>query len=156
MQFDHEIDAFIKEFVTDLQSKSAAVFAGAGMSKASGYVDWPELLRDIATELGLTVDKENDLISLAQYHVNHRVERLQQLGFSGCGAYLELENGYFYPQSPILHPQEVLALASGDLTWQFGAPGLLVSESGTDIHHFLDVGVFVGRIPKIVESVEIQ
>lgn len=75
MQFDHEIDAFIKEFVTDLQSKSAAVFAGAGMSKVSGYVDWPELLRDIATELGLTVDKENDLISLAQYHVNHRGNR---------------------------------------------------------------------------------
>jgi len=41
------------------------------MSKGSGYVDWPTLLKDIAYELGLDVDKEHDLISLAQYHVNH-------------------------------------------------------------------------------------
>jgi Sir2- and TIR-associating SLOG family/SIR2-like domain len=40
------------------------------MSKAVGYVDWPELLRDIAEELGLTVEREHDLISLAQFHVN--------------------------------------------------------------------------------------
>lgn len=83
-------------------------------------------------------------------------ERLRQLGFSGCGEYLELENGYFYPQSPISHSQEVLAFASGDLTWQFGAPGLLVSANEKDIHHYLDVGVFVGRTPKIVESINIQ
>lgn len=83
-------------------------------------------------------------------------ERLRQLGFSGCGDYLELENGYFYPQSPISNSQQVLTFASGDLIWQFGAPGLLVSANGTDIHRFLDVGVFVGRIPKISESINIE
>ena len=67
-----EIEAFIKEFVNDLTENNAAIFAGAGMSKACGYVSWPELLRDIAEELELSVDKEHDLISLAQYHVNER------------------------------------------------------------------------------------
>lgn len=72
MSPDHVIESFIKDFVQDLHNDSAAIFAGAGMSKGSGYVDWPELLRDIGKELGLNVDKEHDLISLAQFHVNTR------------------------------------------------------------------------------------
>ncbi|MGV8898663.1 MAG: SIR2 family protein [Burkholderiaceae bacterium] len=72
MAFDREIEAFIKSFVKDLDERNVAIFAGAGMSKAVGYVNWPELLSDIAEEIGLSVDKEHDLISLAQYHVNHK------------------------------------------------------------------------------------
>lgn len=70
MSFSNEVEAFIKDFVKDLEAGNAAIFAGAGMSKSCGYVDWPELLRDVAFELGLDVDKEHDLISLAQFHVN--------------------------------------------------------------------------------------
>ena len=70
-----EIDAFIDHFVKDLAANDAAIFAGAGMSKAAGYVDWSELLADIAKELGLEIDREWDLISLAQYHVNERDSR---------------------------------------------------------------------------------
>ena len=70
MRFNREIESFIKEFVKDLAENNVAVFAGAGMSKSAGFVNWADLLRDIATELGLSVDKEHDLISLAQYHVN--------------------------------------------------------------------------------------
>jgi hypothetical protein len=72
MKFSSEIEAFIKDFVNDIAENNVAIFAGAGMSKSSGYVCWPELLEDIANELGLSVDKEHDLISLAQYHVNER------------------------------------------------------------------------------------
>lgn len=72
MSFSREIEAFIKDFVKDLEENNVAIFAGAGMSKSCGYVDWPELLRDIADELGLKVEKEHDLISLAQFHVNER------------------------------------------------------------------------------------
>lgn len=72
MTFSREIEAFIKVFVKDLEENNVALFVGAGMSKSSGYVDWPELLRDIATELGLKVEREHDLISLAQFHVNER------------------------------------------------------------------------------------
>ncbi|MCG2462386.1 SIR2 family protein [Flavobacteriaceae bacterium F89] len=70
MKTDRAIESFIKEFVKDLAENNVAVFAGAGMSKSAGYVNWADLLRDIATELGLSVDKEHDLISIAQYHVN--------------------------------------------------------------------------------------
>lgn len=70
MKSNREIESFIKEFVKDLAENNVAVFAGAGMSKSAGFVNWVDLLRDIATELGLSVDKEHDLISLTQYHVN--------------------------------------------------------------------------------------
>jgi hypothetical protein len=72
MSFSPEVEAFIKDFAKDLDSGNAAIFAGAGMSKASGYVDWPELLRDIASEIGLDINREQDLISLAQFHVNQQ------------------------------------------------------------------------------------
>lgn len=70
MKSNRDIESFIKEFVKDLAENNVAVFAGAGMSKSAGFVNWADLLRDIAAELGLSVDKEHDLISLAQYHVN--------------------------------------------------------------------------------------
>lgn len=75
MFINREIDAFVDHFVEALATNSAAIFAGAGMSKAAGAVDWAELLTDIAKELGLEIDKEQDLISLAQYHVNARDSR---------------------------------------------------------------------------------
>ncbi len=72
MKFNNEIEAFIKDFVNDLAENNTAIFVGAGMSKSAGYVNWSELLEDIAEELGLKIDKEYDLISLAQYHVNEK------------------------------------------------------------------------------------
>jgi len=72
MAFSADIEHFIKDFVNDLVENNVAIFAGAGMSKSAGYVDWPSLLSDIADELGLKVDREHDLISLAQYHANDR------------------------------------------------------------------------------------
>ena len=47
-----------------------AIFAGAGLSAPAGFVSWPELLRPIAEELELEVEKETDLVALAQYHCN--------------------------------------------------------------------------------------
>lgn len=72
MNFNNATNAFIKDFVKDLEERSVAIFAGAGISKSAGYVDWPELLRDITSELGLEVEKEADLISVAQFHVNSK------------------------------------------------------------------------------------
>jgi hypothetical protein len=75
------LDEFLKTFTTALDEGYAAIFAGAGLSRSSGFVDWKELLRDIATDLGLSVDVETDLVSLAQFHVNVREgrTRLNQL-----------------------------------------------------------------------------
>lgn len=64
------LDEFIKTYVKAIRQSEAAVFAGAGLSRPSGYVDWKELLRDVANELALNIDKETDLIAVAQYHVN--------------------------------------------------------------------------------------
>lgn len=72
MKSNREIEAFIKDFVKDLTENNVALFAGAGMSKGAGYVDWSELLSDIADEIGLNTKIESDLISLAQYHSNER------------------------------------------------------------------------------------
>lgn len=61
---------FYDDFLNALQSNTMAVFAGAGLSKSAGFVDWKGLLRTIAADLNLDVDKETDLISIAQYNVN--------------------------------------------------------------------------------------
>jgi hypothetical protein len=75
------LEEFLKDFTTALDEGYAALFAGAGLSRPSGYVDWKELLRDVADDLGLSVDVETDLISLAQFHANVRQgrTRLNQL-----------------------------------------------------------------------------
>lgn len=65
-----EMEAFIKKFSKEISDRNAAIFAGAGLSVAAGCVDWKGLLRDVAVDLGLDVDKEYDLISVAQYHYN--------------------------------------------------------------------------------------
>jgi len=63
---------FIEKYLKAINSENAAIFAGAGLSVASGLVNWKELLKDMADELNLDVDKETDLISLAQYYKNEK------------------------------------------------------------------------------------
>jgi hypothetical protein len=66
---------FIKRYAQALASGDVPVFVGAGLSQAAGYVDWRALLRGIATDLGLDVDRETDLIAVAQYHLNEKRSR---------------------------------------------------------------------------------
>jgi NAD-dependent SIR2 family protein deacetylase len=54
----------------ELAEGNLAVFAGAGFSRAAGFVDWKSLLKPIADDLDLDVEKEWDLVTLAQYHAN--------------------------------------------------------------------------------------
>ncbi|WP_284473739.1 MULTISPECIES: SIR2 family protein, partial [Clostridia] len=70
-----EINAFINKYVKEIRNNNAAFFAGAGFSKESGYVDWKTLLEFIASELGLEVEKEHDLVALAQYCYNKHQNR---------------------------------------------------------------------------------
>ncbi len=65
-----EIKEFLSTYTRAIEETTAAIFAGAGLSKPAGFVNWKELLRDIAAEVGLDIDKETDLIAVAQYHVN--------------------------------------------------------------------------------------
>lgn len=63
-------EKFVRDFVTEIESGDAAIFAGAGLSASSGFVNWKELLKDLAEEVDLDIDKEYDLVSVAQYHFN--------------------------------------------------------------------------------------
>ncbi len=60
----------VAELLKDLAEDNLAIFAGAGLSAPAGFVSWSELLRPIAEELELEVEKETDLVALAQYHCN--------------------------------------------------------------------------------------
>lgn len=61
---------FVKELLKDLSEENLAIFAGAGLSAPAGFVSWSELLRPVAEELELEIEKETDLVALAQYHCN--------------------------------------------------------------------------------------
>lgn len=66
------IGSFIETYVQALHDQNAAIFAGAGLSIPAGLVNWKDLLRDVANDIGLDVDREDDLVTVAQFHVNER------------------------------------------------------------------------------------
>lgn len=70
MDFTQQQKSFINAFVTEINNGDAAIFAGAGLSASLGFVNWKGLLKDLADELNLNIDKEHDLLSIAQYHFN--------------------------------------------------------------------------------------
>src|SRR5262245_20991368 len=65
-----KLEYFYEAYVRALRERNAAVFAGAGLSMSSGFVDWRGLLSGLARDLGLDVQREHDLLSLAQFYVN--------------------------------------------------------------------------------------
>lgn len=81
------------------------------------------------------------------------LELLKTRGFSGCGEYLELENGFFFSQSKPIRSDDIFVAISLDVHWEGGAPGMLLHSNDSNIHDFCDVGAFIGRIPKNGESI---
>ena len=57
---NRDILSFIDKYVKEIKDNSAAMFIGAGFSKSAGYVDWKNLLRNVAEDLDLDIDKEYD------------------------------------------------------------------------------------------------
>jgi hypothetical protein len=72
---DKRTEHFVETFVKELEEENIAIFAGAGLSVEAGCVDWKKLLQSIAQDLGLDIDQEHDLISVAQYHFNEMQNR---------------------------------------------------------------------------------
>lgn len=70
MEFTTQQKTFINTFVTEIINGDAAIFAGAGLSASLGFVDWKNLLRDLAEDINLDINRESDLVSVAQYHFN--------------------------------------------------------------------------------------
>jgi hypothetical protein len=63
---------FYAEYGTALDNREAALFIGAGLSAGAKLKTWPELLRTVAAGLKLDIEKETDLVGLAQFHVNEK------------------------------------------------------------------------------------
>ena len=66
---------FLREYIKAIRDGNAAVFAGAGLSRPSGYVVWKELLRPLAEDIGLNIEDEHDLTAVAQYVRNNSGNR---------------------------------------------------------------------------------
>jgi hypothetical protein len=70
LQMKPAVRSFITEYLSELLDGNAALFAGAGLSVAAGYVDWRQLIKPLSVELELDIELESDLIAVAQFHVN--------------------------------------------------------------------------------------
>lgn len=79
MLWDRDTETFINAYLAELREENAAVFIGAGLSKADGFVDWAGLLTPLALDLGLDATKEADLVGVAQFHVNKNANNRHQL-----------------------------------------------------------------------------
>ncbi|HBC95014.1 MAG TPA: hypothetical protein DCZ10_19495 [Pelotomaculum sp.] len=60
----------INKFSRALYENRGAIFVGAGISKPSCGIDWLELLKPMAKELGISLHRRDDLPQIAQYIVN--------------------------------------------------------------------------------------
>lgn len=96
-------EVLIREYLKALHEENAALFAGAGLSAASGFVNWKGLLKEAAEELGLDIEIETDLISLAQYFFNKNGrQRLSQLVIDNFSAQAQVnKNHRILAQLPI-------------------------------------------------------
>lgn len=74
---EKEIENFINDFTDEIEYGNAAIFAGAGLSVGAGAVSWKDLLREAAEKIQIDVDKEYDLVSVAQYIYNQSNSRNQ-------------------------------------------------------------------------------
>lgn len=64
------LTSFERAILKELRNNNLSIFAGAGLSRGLGFVDLRGLLRDIATEFELDINKELDLVSISQYYIN--------------------------------------------------------------------------------------
>lgn len=65
-------ESFIKEYSARLKCEKASLFIGSGISRQAGYSTWKETLKECAEEIELDVEKERDLITLAEFYVKNK------------------------------------------------------------------------------------
>ena len=84
-------EIFIKEYSEKLKCEKASLFIGSGISRKSGYANWKDILRECAEEINLNVDKESDLITLAEFYVKGKQRtKIDQT----IASYFKDKNGY--------------------------------------------------------------
>lgn len=76
---------FVRDYAEAIKHASAALFIGSGLSRDADAYDWKSLLKEVADDINLDVDKEeHDLISLAQYYVNGKKRTKINEAISKC------------------------------------------------------------------------
>jgi hypothetical protein len=70
--------------------------------------------------------------------------RLRQATFTGCGDFIELEQGYFFPQTTSKGLDDATVYVATGLRWAHGGPGLIAAPDTGGLNKYYDVGVFVG------------
>jgi Heterokaryon incompatibility protein (HET) len=80
-------------------------------------------------------------------------QTLYRAGFTGCGEYFETRYGLFFPQHPLVDANECVVFIATDISFVFGAPGLLLDSAESGTARLRDVGVFVGPVPETRETV---
>ena len=65
---NEQIASFLNTYSEEIESDNAAIFAGAGLSRPAGFVDWKMLLKSVAVSLGLDVEKESNLVAIGASH----------------------------------------------------------------------------------------
>ncbi len=98
---NQDVNLFIREYSKELTENNAAIFAGAGLSIPAGYSDWRTLLLPILEELGLDPNREDDLVAVAQHHIN--------LSGGNRGRINQLLVNEFSEQAEITENHEILA-----------------------------------------------
>jgi hypothetical protein len=83
------------------------------------------------------------------------LQLLRRRGFSGYGEYMELESGFFFPQSKLVRSDDIFVAISPNVQWTNGGPALLLRSNDTDVNDFCDVGAFLGRVPKLGISINL-
>lgn len=83
------------------------------------------------------------------------LQHLRLAGLQGCGDHLELETGYFFSYSPLPQGPDLFVAAATGIQTALGSPGLLLRRNSSEIHDFCGVGMFVGRVPKEGESLNV-
>jgi hypothetical protein len=75
-------------------------------------------------------------------------ETLKRAGFAGDGACLETTHGLFFPQRQQDDFGNDTVFVATDVSFNFGAPALLLDPVRSGKARLRDVGVFVGRVPE--------
>jgi predicted regulator of amino acid metabolism with ACT domain len=71
-------DSFISELINKIDSTNLSIFLGAGMSRDAGLPSWKVLFKDVAKQVGIIIDKDDeenkdkniDYYQIAQYCEN--------------------------------------------------------------------------------------
>ena len=100
-----------------------------------------QFVRDAAHALGIDRD-------LARAEIPAAVLRsLRRGGFEGQGDHVEVECGYVFPDRSLPPLRNVHFAIANDISWAFGSPALVITDTDDGVARVVGAAVFVGRPP---------